>query len=57
MSSHVRAVLQALFITCLWSTWWVIINLSLKDIPALTFAGLRFSDEPSTDGLRRNRFA
>jgi drug/metabolite transporter (DMT)-like permease len=39
----VRAALQALFVTCLWSTSWVIIKIGLKDIPALTFAGLRYT--------------
>jgi drug/metabolite transporter (DMT)-like permease len=41
-SSHTRAALQALFVTFLWSTSWVLIKLGLKDIPALTFAGLRY---------------
>jgi drug/metabolite transporter (DMT)-like permease len=36
-------VLQALFVTFLWSTSWVLIKLGLKDIPALTFAGLRYA--------------
>ncbi len=40
--SHLRAILQALFVTFLWSTSWVIIKIGLKDIPALTFAGLRY---------------
>lgn len=42
MSSHVRAVLQALFVTFLWSTSWVLIKLGLTEIPPLTFAGLRY---------------
>ena len=37
------AVLQALFVTFLWSTSWVLIKIGLEDIPALTFAGLRYS--------------
>ena len=41
-SSHVRAVLQALFVTFLWSTSWVLIKVGLEEIPALTFAGLRY---------------
>ncbi|MCA9999880.1 MAG: DMT family transporter [Anaerolineales bacterium] len=41
-SSHVTAVFQALFVTFLWSTSWVLIKIGLKDIPALTFAGLRY---------------
>lgn len=44
VSPHLRAVLQALFVTFLWSTSWVFIKLGLQDdIPALTFAGLRYS--------------
>jgi drug/metabolite transporter (DMT)-like permease len=42
-SPHFRAALQALLVTFLWSTSWVLIKLGLKDIPALTFAGLRYS--------------
>jgi drug/metabolite transporter (DMT)-like permease len=47
MSKHLslrfRAVIQALFVTFLWSTSWVLIRVGLKDIPALTFAGLRYT--------------
>jgi drug/metabolite transporter (DMT)-like permease len=42
-SAHLRATLQALFVTFLWSTSWVLIKIGLKDIPALTFAGLRYT--------------
>ncbi|WP_420632213.1 DMT family transporter [Candidatus Leptofilum sp.] len=42
-SSHFTAVSQALFVTFLWSTSWVLIKIGLVDIPALTFAGLRYS--------------
>jgi drug/metabolite transporter (DMT)-like permease len=42
-SSSLGAVLQALFVTFLWSTSWVFIKFGLADIPALTFAGLRYS--------------
>ena len=42
-SSHLRAVIQALFVTFLWSTSWVLVKIGLQDIPALTFAGLRYS--------------
>jgi drug/metabolite transporter (DMT)-like permease len=41
-SPHVRAVLQALFVTFLWSTSWVLIKFGLEDIPPVTFAGLRY---------------
>ena len=43
MSMHTRAVLQALLVTFLWSTSWVLIKIGLGDIPALTFAGLRYT--------------
>lgn len=39
---HTRATFQALFVTFLWSTSWVLIKFGLEDIPALTFAGLRY---------------
>jgi drug/metabolite transporter (DMT)-like permease len=34
--------LQALFVTFLWSTSWVLIKLGLEEIPAISFAGLRY---------------
>lgn len=40
---HLGAVLQALLVTFLWSTSFVLVKIGLKDIPALTFAGLRYS--------------
>lgn len=40
--AHRLAVLQALLVTFLWSTSWVLIKFGLQDIPALTFAGLRY---------------
>lgn len=40
---HLRAVLQALFVVFLWATSWVLIKWGLEDIPALTFAGLRYT--------------
>ena len=42
-SPHVRVVALAFFVTFLWSTSWVLIKFGLKDIPALTFAGLRYT--------------
>lgn len=42
-SLHSRAVLQALLVTFLWSTSWVLIKIGLEDIPALPFAGLRYT--------------
>lgn len=41
--AHLPAVLQALFVTFLWSTSWVLIKIGLEDIPALPFAGLRYT--------------
>ena len=42
-SGHARAVVQALFVTVLWSSSYVLISIGLADIPALTFAGLRYA--------------
>ena len=39
---HLRTILQALFVTFLWSTSWVLVKIGLQDIPPLTFAGLRY---------------
>lgn len=39
---EVVPVLQALFVTLLWSSSWILIKLGLAEIPALTFAGLRY---------------
>jgi drug/metabolite transporter (DMT)-like permease len=41
--AHLRAVLQALFVVFLWATSWVLIKTGLEEIPALTFAGLRYT--------------
>ena len=43
ISPRFRAILQALFVTILWSTSWVLIKRTLADIPPLTFAGLRYT--------------
>ena len=43
LSDRTRAILQALLVTFLWSTSWVLIKIGLNDIPALTFAGLRYT--------------
>lgn len=42
-SPRLRAILQALFVTVLWSTSWVLIKRTLDDVPSLTFAGLRYT--------------
>lgn len=39
---HLRTVLIALFVVILWATSWVLIKVGLDEIPALTFAGLRY---------------
>ncbi|MBC8377222.1 MAG: DMT family transporter [FCB group bacterium] len=39
---HVFAVLQALLVTFLWSTSFIIIKWGLADIPPITYAGLRY---------------
>lgn len=40
---HIKAVLQALFVTFLWSTSWVLIKIGLQaSLPPITFAGLRY---------------
>jgi len=42
-SPRVRAILQALLVTFLWSTSWVLIKYNLDEIPPLTFAALRYT--------------
>lgn len=42
-SPHITAVLQAIFVTVLWASSWVLIKFGLRaSLPALTFAGLRY---------------
>lgn len=41
-SKRNKAILQALFVTLLWSGSWVFIKLTINEIPPLTFAGLRY---------------
>ena len=43
VSPHMRAVLQALLVTLLWSSSYVLVKIGLSDIPPLTFAGLRYA--------------
>jgi drug/metabolite transporter (DMT)-like permease len=43
LSPRLFAVLQAIFVTFLWSTSWVLIKLNINEIPPLTFAGFRYS--------------
>ncbi|PKN93736.1 MAG: hypothetical protein CVU44_07935 [Chloroflexi bacterium HGW-Chloroflexi-6] len=43
-STRLTAILQALLVTVLWSTSWVLIKIGLRnDLPALSFAGMRYS--------------
>lgn len=42
-SPHTRALLQAMLVTFLWSTSWVLIKIGLQDLPALLFSGLRYA--------------
>ena len=42
MKPHRIAVFQALFVVFLWATSWVFVKIGLKDIPPVTFAGLRY---------------
>lgn len=41
--SKTRAICQALLVTMLWSTSWILIKLTISQIPPLLFAGLRYS--------------
>ena len=41
---HAAAILQAILVTVLWASSWVLIKLGLQaDLPPLTFAGLRYT--------------
>jgi drug/metabolite transporter (DMT)-like permease len=42
-SAHGRAIAQALLVTFLWSTSWVLIKFGLQSLPPITFAGLRYT--------------
>jgi drug/metabolite transporter (DMT)-like permease len=42
-SPRITAILQALLVTILWSTSWVLIKNNLSEVPPLTFAGLRYT--------------
>lgn len=41
-SQRWKSILQALLVTFLWSTSWILVKIGLRDLPALTFAGLRY---------------
>ena len=40
--SRLKAILLGFLVSFIWSTSWVLIKIGLEDIPALTFAGLRY---------------
>lgn len=43
-SLRVSAILQAIFVTILWASSWILIKIGLRnDLPPVTFAGLRYS--------------
>lgn len=42
VSPRLGATLQALLVTVLWATSWVLIKWGLRDMPPLTFAGMRY---------------
>lgn len=41
--SRFKAILLALLVTFIWSTSWVFIKIGLREIPAITFAGMRYT--------------
>lgn len=42
-SSRITAILQAIFVTILWASSWILIKIGLQNsLPAITFAGLRY---------------
>ena len=43
ISPRTKAILQALLVTLLWSSSWVLIKQNIRTIPPLTFAGLRYT--------------
>ncbi len=40
--SRIKALILAILVTIIWSTSWVLIKIGLEDVPAMTFAGLRY---------------
>ncbi len=42
LNPRTKAILQNLLVSFLWATSWVLIKYGLEEIPALTFAGLRY---------------
>ena len=52
-----QAIFQALLVTMLWSSSWILIKFTISDIPPLTFAGMRygFASLFLLPGLLKNR--
>lgn len=43
MTKRTRSILQAVFVTVLWASSWILIKIGLRnDLPPVTFAGLRY---------------
>lgn len=40
--SRIKSIFLAVLVTIIWSTSWVLIKIGLEDVPAMTFAGLRY---------------
>ncbi|HSN95318.1 MAG TPA: DMT family transporter [Anaerolineaceae bacterium] len=43
VSRRTKAILQALLVTLLWSSSWILVKQNIQSIPPLTFAGLRYT--------------
>ena len=43
ISPRTKAILQALLVTLLWSSSWILVKQNIQSIPPLTFAGLRYT--------------
>ncbi|MBA4375928.1 MAG: hypothetical protein C0401_07125 [Anaerolinea sp.] len=41
--SRIKSLLLAVLVTMIWATSWVLIKIGLEDVPAMTFAGLRYT--------------
>lgn len=41
--SRLKAILLALLVTFIWSTSWVLIKIGLRELPAISFAGMRYT--------------
>lgn len=41
--NHTQAIFQALLVTLIWASSWILIKMTIAEIPPLIFAGLRYS--------------